>query len=556
MKHSKPHKYYGRWLPQSTGTLVFAGFAGTLFALSEILENDTDNDGWTDAEEIIAGTNPADETDPWDSDGDGIADYLEFLDGTDPLDPFDPPQTRSVASVMNAVAPTDDEAENTSDSTTNILSLPAPTWSSQQNMWHNTAWFGQVLNYTFYTPSESSAWKAYAGTEIEYWGPDYYELSARNGSYGIVITLENAPVGSYTLKWNHLQRPDGGTTNYSVSVRGSATATANFTAPSPSSVDSARLVSLTFLVTSSGPIQISFIPTITDETKGPLVGSIEMTFLEYYLKLNCLALSPEEQRTESAAWRKVGVCEQFYIELWGKDGCVEAPGVSISVDDRVFDSASTDLLEAPSSVDSSVLIPVQAYFPDGRILEQEIEVVEPSSIRIVSTHKETNRISTENGTLAGELIEYTLEVLPLSVSFSNVYVWETVGTSTTLGMAERLTSEQKTHSPNPPILLSEENQFFDLAGVKVLFGLPIEKNDWNNQSVGKNLGTLVWNIPAYWKASLDPLDRGDEALEGRESDGTFGINLQSFNFVVDSSSKSESLGGGATGILIKTEKHF
>ena len=116
MKHSKPHKYYGRWLPWTTGTLAFAGLTGTLFALSEVLENDSDGDGWTDAEEIVAGTDPADATDPWDSDGDGIADYLEFLDGTDPLDPNDPPQARGASVMMNAVAPIND------DSSTNILS--------------------------------------------------------------------------------------------------------------------------------------------------------------------------------------------------------------------------------------------------------------------------------------------------------------------------------------------------------------------------------------------------------------------------------------------------
>ena len=116
MKPSKPHKYYGRWLPWTTGALAFAGLTGTLFALSEILENDSDGDGWTDAEEIVAGTDPADATDPWDSDGDGIADYLEFLDGTDPLDPNDPPQARGASVMMNAVAPIND------DSATNILS--------------------------------------------------------------------------------------------------------------------------------------------------------------------------------------------------------------------------------------------------------------------------------------------------------------------------------------------------------------------------------------------------------------------------------------------------
>ena len=81
----------GRWLPLAAGMFIFAGLAGTLWALSSAWENDSDRDGWSDEEEILAGTNPFDETDPWDSDGDGIADYLEFQNGTDPLDAGDPP---------------------------------------------------------------------------------------------------------------------------------------------------------------------------------------------------------------------------------------------------------------------------------------------------------------------------------------------------------------------------------------------------------------------------------------------------------------------------------
>ena len=114
--NSSNTRKYGRWRPWATGTLAFAGLTGTLFALSEVLESDSDGDGWTDAEEIVAGTNPADATDPWDSDGDGIADYLEFFDGIDPLDPNDPPQARGASVMMNAVAPIND------DSATNILS--------------------------------------------------------------------------------------------------------------------------------------------------------------------------------------------------------------------------------------------------------------------------------------------------------------------------------------------------------------------------------------------------------------------------------------------------
>ena len=67
---------HGRWLPWA---------AGTLFALSEILESD--------------------------SDGDGIADYLEFADGTDPLDPNDPPQVRGHALAYGVAATTNETSK-------------------------------------------------------------------------------------------------------------------------------------------------------------------------------------------------------------------------------------------------------------------------------------------------------------------------------------------------------------------------------------------------------------------------------------------------------------
>ena len=103
-------KHHGRYLPWAAGSAAFIGLAGTLWALSEVLENDSDGDGWTDTEEIVAGTNPADETDPWDSDGDGIADYLEFADGTDPLNPNDPPRIRK-SPLAYSVAVAGDDAK-------------------------------------------------------------------------------------------------------------------------------------------------------------------------------------------------------------------------------------------------------------------------------------------------------------------------------------------------------------------------------------------------------------------------------------------------------------
>ena len=68
---------------------------------------------------------------------------------------------------------------------------------------------GKRLNYTFFRPTANSKWKAINGNEIEYWSTGYYDLLVRNGSSGIAITVENVPAGKYTLKWKHMQRPDG-----------------------------------------------------------------------------------------------------------------------------------------------------------------------------------------------------------------------------------------------------------------------------------------------------------------------------------------------------------
>ena len=267
MKASTPiEKLHGRYLPWAVGSAAFIGLAGTLFALSEVLENDSDGDGWTDAEEIIAGTNPADATDPWDSDGDGIADYLEFLDGTDPLDPNDPPQIRKSVLAYN-VAVAGDEAEN--------IPLPFLKSGSQQNMYHNTAWFGKRLNYTFFRPTADSKWQAINGNEIEYWSTGYYDLLARNGSSGIAITVENVPAGKYTLKWKHMQRPDGGAPGYTVSVSGAATASKSFTAPKTNSEGEIHEASLTFEVNERGTLVLSF-DAGNSGTSGPLVGSIAL----------------------------------------------------------------------------------------------------------------------------------------------------------------------------------------------------------------------------------------------------------------------------------------
>ena len=181
MKASTPiKKHHGRYLPWAAGSAAFLGLVGTLFALSEVLENDSDGDGWTDAEEIVAGTDPADEADPWDSDGDGIADYLEFFDGTDPLDPNDPPQARGASTAYSVAAAANETPESGDEPSTNTTTpvFPALEEASRQSMYHATAWYNGRVDLAFITPTATSKWQAAVGTELEYWNVGYYDLLA------------------------------------------------------------------------------------------------------------------------------------------------------------------------------------------------------------------------------------------------------------------------------------------------------------------------------------------------------------------------------------------
>jgi hypothetical protein len=168
---------------------------------------------------------------------------------------------------MYSVAAVSDEATN--------ISLESLKSASQQNMYHNTAWFGKRLNYTFFRPTADSKWQAINGNEIEYWSTGYYDLLARNGSSGIAITVENVPAGKYTLKWKHMQRPDGGSTGYSVRVSGAATASKSFTAPKSNSEGEIHEAFLTFEVSECGTLVLSF-DAGSSGTSGPLVGSIAL----------------------------------------------------------------------------------------------------------------------------------------------------------------------------------------------------------------------------------------------------------------------------------------
>ena len=71
----------------ATGTRISSDEIAAAFNphVLSVAGRDFDNDGLTDLEEYVLGTNPCD----WDSDGDGMNDLYEVLSGLDPLSPFD-----------------------------------------------------------------------------------------------------------------------------------------------------------------------------------------------------------------------------------------------------------------------------------------------------------------------------------------------------------------------------------------------------------------------------------------------------------------------------------
>ena len=160
-----------------------------------------------------------------------------------------------------------------------VPNLPILESSSQQDMYHATAWYGSRVDFSFITPTESSGWQPADGTEIEFWEIGYYDLLARENSRGICITLKNPPAQEYILKWKHMERPDGGEAGYTVTVSCNNTSlhTQSFSAPARTQAQGGEDISLYFTLPqgNSGNITISFIPSGMG-TSGPLVGSIEL----------------------------------------------------------------------------------------------------------------------------------------------------------------------------------------------------------------------------------------------------------------------------------------
>ncbi len=201
MKNLDTDRKRGRWLAWKWAALASLCLAGTLFALDETFEADTDGDGWTDAEEIIAGTDPLDSADPWDSDGDGIPDFLEFENGTDPLDPNDPPRD-ALANAAGKIS-----SENRSLSDLSFPMIPDLEYTVVQAFPNPEAYHGSPIQFCYATGE--NGWSAVSGSEIEIWtSHGVFELCAR-GSYGVQFYIESPSKGTYLISWSHRARVDG-----------------------------------------------------------------------------------------------------------------------------------------------------------------------------------------------------------------------------------------------------------------------------------------------------------------------------------------------------------
>lgn len=232
-----PLKRHGRWTPWISIVPASVACAGTLFALSEILETDTDNDGWTDVEEIAAGTDFEDPADPWDSDEDGIADYLEFENGTDPLDHNDPAKATSApvyAGTQSAVAANwlaadsagAEEVEDIEKLGLGNADFNAPSGFDDGKKEESEN--GRKIQYRI-MGGDAAGWSALVGSGIEYWkngngGTIGVELCAGLNSRGIKQRFQMEATkefcGGYALVWEHYGRvPRSGEINYDYTVR-------------------------------------------------------------------------------------------------------------------------------------------------------------------------------------------------------------------------------------------------------------------------------------------------------------------------------------------------
>jgi hypothetical protein len=211
---------------------------------------DADQDGLTDADEILLWLNPLDAADglsdldgdglslawEWqidtapdraDTDADGWSDSDELLvHGTDPRDatsrPADAAQVQTSSAspqpsvLMNVVSTTATATAPPSLINGDFTNASAPRWYDATK---STSYQGRGFKWGEGT---ASGWTAYRGSSIEIWqtnGQSFVELDGNKGSYGIKQPIANARAGGFVMTWKQSGRNDKESKTDAYSVR-------------------------------------------------------------------------------------------------------------------------------------------------------------------------------------------------------------------------------------------------------------------------------------------------------------------------------------------------
>jgi len=200
-----------------------------------ILE-DADQDGMTDADEILLGMDPLDPADglsdfdgdeidlAWefaigtnpavaDTDMDDWSDSEEYLlYGTDPLDPLSFPLGDAPPSGANTAL------ESTTPEPDTVQAPPPPPPSLSNGDFSDvgiTTWKSMLTSKEYqghgfqWNAGAITSWTAYVGTTMEVWdagGEKFVELDGSPGNYGIKQPIKDAKAGGYVLIWRQSGR--------------------------------------------------------------------------------------------------------------------------------------------------------------------------------------------------------------------------------------------------------------------------------------------------------------------------------------------------------------
>jgi len=268
----------------------------------------------------------------------------------------------------------------------------------------------------------------------------------------------------------------------------------------------------------SSPNQAQWTPIAPDQTPvtvelinvgGPysLTAIIHLKKSLRFLITECVSTTHEEFLAGKVnLWRRIGIGETAYIRLGDKDKNFLDEGVLITIDGKTESAPFT--LET----DTVGTFLVRAMCPDGEILEDTVEIVEPTGISLEQIanplYTEEKQTTDSNGNVSSEglfranQLTYIVRIHPTDVSFYNVWVWELEGERSCSGIAAGGIFESiTTHRPTEPVSLDSYNSATDTAGVTEGHGtvFPLVREDWENLSVGTEIGKFIWTIPVKWQ---------------------------------------------------------